>query len=96
MMSVGFLVAGFILFLIASVCYTVTAVYLLTHVGAAVPVLSLTQFGNVAGIGGMTIIPLFVVTAIIQNFRIKRREKDVGDKAEPGTAERSRSDRQDS
>jgi hypothetical protein len=94
--SMAFLVVGFVLFLIAAACYTVTAIYLLVEPGAPIPVLSLTEFGNIAGVSGMLVIPLFIVTAAIQNFRINRRNKrlenDIGDNPEPGAAERSQPD----
>jgi len=96
MTSLAFLIVGFVLFLIAAACYLLTAIYLLTHPGNAIPAVSLTELGNIAGVSGMLVIPLFIVTAMIQNYRVKRREKNVDDNPEPGATERSRSDRLDS
>lgn len=96
MTSIAFLIVGFVLFLIAAVSYAVTAVYLLTHPGESVPHFTLTEIGNISGVSGMLVIPVFIVTAMIQNFRVKRREKNVGNNPKPGATERSRSDRQDS
>lgn len=93
MTSMVFLVAGFTLFIIAAICYSVAVVHLLMFPGAPPLQFTLGQFGNFAGIGGMLIIPLFIITAIAVTIRDQRREKktgnDIGTDTKPGAAGRS-------
>lgn len=89
--SIGVVVVGFVLFLISAVCYFVTVVIILTPDNEPFPTFTLPELGNIAGISGMAIIPIFIVTAIIQNYRIKKRETQTGndiddDHTERGTA----------
>lgn len=88
--SQALLVVSFVLFIIAAVCYTASMIMFYTGEPGPSPTYSLTQIGNFAGIVGMIIMPLFIVTAIIGLTRSKETGKDFDeDHPEPGTAERS-------
>lgn len=92
--SVGVLMVGFVLFLISAVCYAATVVIVLTPEDEPFPSFTLPELGNIAGVSGMAIVPIFIVTAMIQNHRIKKRENQTGndiddDHTERGTAGRS-------
>jgi hypothetical protein len=80
------------LFLISALSYLAAIILLLLEHGE-VPRFSLGDIGNFAGIGGMLIVPLFVVSALTVQWREKRREKktgqDIDDQTERGTAGRS-------
>lgn len=76
--SIGVLVVGFVLFLISAVCYTVTVILILTPAVEPMPTFTLPELGNIAGVLGMVVIPIFIVTSIIQDYRIRKREKQTG------------------
>ena len=85
--SVVLIVAAFTLFLIAAICYTASVIIL--YVADARPYFTLTEIGNFAGIGGMIVVPLFIVAAVTVNIRDKRRElkeKSSDDNPEQRTA----------
>lgn len=93
MTSVGFLVVGVVFFLVAAILYSISVAYIVMHPGELPPSFSLAEIGNFFGIGGMAILPLFIITAIIVNVREKRRDQktgnDLDDNPEPGATERS-------
>lgn len=93
--SVACLAVGGVLFLISAVCYIIAVILLLTPAVEPVPRFTFGEIGNMAGIAGMLIIPLFIASAMIQNHRITKREKtgnDIDDNSEHGAAGSSRPD----
>lgn len=84
-LSMALLVFGFILFLEAAICYAIAATHLLMEHEPIV--LTLGQIGNIAGISGMIIIPFFILSAAITNYRLTKTGNDLDDDhPERGTA----------
>lgn len=89
MLSIVLIALAASLFLIAATSYLVAVILLVTNHGVA-PTFTLGDIGNFAGIGGMIIVPLFVVSAVTVTWRENRREKktgqDIDAETEHGTA----------
>ena len=89
--SVALLAVGGVLFLISAFSYLVALYILLTPPPDDLPPeFTLIEIANMAGIAGMIVIPMFIITALIVNYREKRRDKKTGidsdDNPQPGTA----------
>lgn len=92
MLSLVLIALAASLFLIAAASY-VAAITLLYLENGVAPTFTLGDIGNFAGIGGMLIVPLYVISALTIHWRENRREKktgqDIGDQTKRGTAGRS-------
>lgn len=71
------LVGGGTLFLIAAVCMLVS-LFFYTVPGMPIPQFTLLDFGVFMGMAGMLIIPLFLVSAVINIIRDRRRISKTG------------------
>ncbi len=81
---------GFSLFVISAVFYIVAVWFLLVPAEPTIIQLTLGQIGNIFGIGGMLIIPIFIVCTFILMWRGNKLRKqettDDDDHTEFGTA----------
>lgn len=81
------LVGGGTLFLIAATLMLVS-LFFYTVPGAPIPRFTLLDFGVFAGAAGMLIIPLFLVSAVINIIRDRRRISKTGNDIDEATTER--------
>jgi len=81
--SVVVLIVGVTCFAISAISYLIS-IFFITF-GGSPGLLTTTDLGNLAGIVGMIIIPLYIIMAVIQTFREKRQTRD--DNPEQGTTE---------
>jgi hypothetical protein len=76
--GMSMLVAGGTLFLVAAACLLVS-LFFYTVPGVAIPEFTLLEFGTFAGIAGMLVIPLFLVSAVINLIRDRRNTQTGND-----------------
>lgn len=77
------------LFLASAVFYVISVIVLSVHDGPP-PLFTLGEIATYLGIAGMGVIPLYIITEVIAAWRERKKTgKNLDDKPERGTAERS-------
>lgn len=93
-LSLALLIGGVVFFGLSATFYLLSVIAFAVNDGPP-PLFTLGEIGTYLGIGGMIIVPLYIIAALLATWREKKTGNDIDDHSKRRTAERGGPDRRD-